>query len=153
MTLFFERNRLNPFANLTGILLMILMMVGIFYVAKGIFWLLAKAAIFLIIGAIIIHYPTVIAFFKWLWSTWTKSILQGIIFTALTVLLYPVVCALLFFRALLNRKVASLESTIKKEQQGEFVDFEELESAIHNRKKKVQPVETTPTDRYSDLFE
>ncbi|MBP6185155.1 MAG: hypothetical protein KA479_09455 [Saprospiraceae bacterium] len=144
---------MNPFANLTGILLMILMMVGLFYVAKGVFWLLTQAAIFLIAGAIIIHYPTVIGFFKWLWNTWKKSIVQGLIFTALTALLYPVVCALLFFRALLNRKVAGLESAIKKEQQGEFVDFEELESAMHNRKKSVRQAEAAPTDRYSDLFE
>lgn len=144
---------MNPFANLTGILLMILLMIGIFYVAKGIFWLLAKSAIFLLAGAIIIHYPTIIGFFKWLWNTWKQSLIQGLFFTALTVLLYPVICAFLFFRAILNRKVARLESAIKKEQQGEFVDFEELESAINNRKKKVQPSETFPADRYNDLFE
>lgn len=144
---------MNPFANLTGILLMILLMVGIFYVARGIFWLLAEAAIFLLAGAIIIHYPTILGFFKWLWNTWRKSLVQGLLFTALTVLLYPVICAFLFFRAILNRKVASLESALKKEQQGEFVDFEELESAINHRKKKAQPSESYPADRYNDLFE
>lgn len=153
MTLFFERNRLNPFANLTGILLMAVMMVGLFYVAKGLFWLLAKAAIFFLVGALILHYPTVLGFFKWLWNMLRQNVLQGLVLTALSALLYPVVFTVLFFRALLNRKIARIERSIRTSQQGEFVDFEELESTLQTRKRRVEPAGAMTDDPYKDLFE
>lgn len=153
MTLFFERSRMNPFANVTGILIMVLLMVGLFYVAKGVFWLLAKAAIFLLAGAIIIHYPTVTGFLRWLWDTLRQQFLLGMFFLALTVLLYPILCAFLFVRALVNRKVSSLEALLRKEREGEFVDFEELESTMHAKKNRVVAGTVRKEDRYQDLFE
>lgn len=153
MTLFFERTRMNPFANVTGILIMVLLMVGLFYVAKGIFWLLAKAAIFLLAGAIIVHYPTVVGFLRWLWDTLRQQFLLGMFFLALSVLLYPILFAFLFLRALVNRKISNLEAVMRKEREGEFVDFEELESTMQARKRPVVAGANARDDRYQDLFE
>jgi beta-xylosidase len=144
---------MNPFANLTGILMMVLVMVGLFYLAKGVFWLLAKAALFFLVGALLLHYPTVLGFGKWLWETLRRQFLLGVFFVALSVLLYPVLFAFLFFRALVNRKVSKLEESIRREQEGEFVDFEELESTIQARKRELADSRGTTDERYKDLFE
>jgi len=153
MTLFFDRSRMNPFANLTGILMMVLVMVGLFYLAKGVYWLLAKAAVFFLAGALLLHYPTVLGFGKWLWEKLRRQTLSGIFFLTLSVLLYPVLFAFLFFRALVNRKVRMLEENIRREQEGEFVDFEELESTIQSRKREVAGSRNASDERYQDLFE
>lgn len=153
MTLFFQRGRLNPFANFTGILMMILLMVGLFYVAKGVYWLLAKAAVVLLVATLLVHYPTIVRFLRWLGGTWQRNPLQGLLYTALGALLYPVLIAGLFFQALLNRKVSRLEQALRQEQEGEFVDFEELETQTHRQGDRRQKLESVQEDRYKDLFE
>ncbi len=132
---------------------MALVLVGLFFVAKGIFWVLAKAAFFLLAGALLIHYKTVLDFGKWLWNTILTNPLQGIFLTALGVLLYPVLFAYLFMRALVNRKVSKLQNAVKQEREGEWVDFEELETTFKQRKQRSEKTELEVTDRYSDLFE
>ncbi|MBK7342282.1 MAG: hypothetical protein IPJ06_03665 [Saprospiraceae bacterium] len=153
MTILFNRQRLNPFSSIAGILIMALVLVGLFFVAKGIFWLLAKAAVFLLAGALIIHYKTVLDFGKWLWNTIITNPLQGIFLTALGVLLYPILFAYLFLRALVNRKVSKLQNAVRQEREGEWVDFEELETTFKQRKQRAEKTELEVSDRYSDLFE
>lgn len=150
MTVFFVRSRMNPFASLTGILMMVLVMIGVFYVAKGVFWLLMKTAVFLLAGAILLHWPTVVGYVRWLLRTWKHSILQGLLATALSVVLYPVVFGFLFLRALLHRLVIRFERHAQREQQAEFVDFEELESSLADKRRKST---SAASDRYADLFE
>ncbi len=153
MTILFNRQRLNPFSSIAGILLMTLVFVGLFFIAKGIFWVLAKAAFFLLAAALIVHYKTVVDFGKWLWNTILTHPLQGIFLTALGVLLYPVLFAYLFVRALVNRKVSKLQDAVQQEREGEWVDFEELETTFKQRKQRSERKELESTDRYSDLFE
>lgn len=132
---------------------MAVVLVGLFFLAKGIFWVLAKAAFFLLAGALLIHYKTVLDFGKWLWNTIRANPLQGIFLTALGVLLYPVLFAYLFMKALVNRKVSKLQNAVKQEREGEWVDFEELETTFKQRKQRTEKTELEVTDRYSDLFE
>ena len=73
--------------------------------------------------------------------------------TALGVLLYPVLFAYLFFRALVNRKVSKLNEAIQRERDGEWVDFEELETTYNQRRKRTDRAQVEVADRYSDLFE
>ncbi|MCB0694761.1 MAG: hypothetical protein H6568_14955 [Lewinellaceae bacterium] len=153
MTILFNRQRLNPFSSIAGILILTLVMIGLFFVAKGIFWLLAKAAFFLLAGALIIHFRTVLDFGKWLWNTIVSNPIRGLFLTALGVLLYPVLFAYLFFRALVNRKVSKLNEAIQRERDGEWVDFEELETTYNQRRKRTDRAQVEVADRYSDLFE
>jgi hypothetical protein len=94
--------------------------------------------------------PTVVGYFRWLLRTWKHSILQGLLATALSVVLYPVLFGFLFLRALLHRLVIRFERHTQREQHAEFVDFEELESSLADRRRRSTPVHS---DRYADLFE
>lgn len=153
MTIFIQRTRLNPFSSVMGILIMVLVLVGIFYVAKGVFWLLSQVAVFLLVASLIIHYKTAVNYLKWVWSMWQKNWMHGLGLTLLSALLYPILFAHLFFKSMLDRKVATLQEAAEQQHASEYVDFEELESNINARKEKKKSIEVVSEDRYRDLFE
>lgn len=132
---------------------MALMLVGLFYVAKGVFWLLAKLAFFLLAAALIIHYRTVLDHGKWLLDQWRTQPLKAFFITAISALLYPVLFAYLFLRSMFDRKFARIQDAAQKQYESEYVDFEELESEIHAQKPDEAKPEVVREDRYRDLFE
>lgn len=152
MTIFFARGRFNPFSSITGIFLMLIVVGGLFLVAIGTYWLLSKIALFLLVGALLVHYQTVTGFLVWIWNSLNQNIFSGLVMVALTVILHPFVVTGLFFKALLSRKLSRLESALRKEEVGDFVDFEELESTLRKKDPKKSAL-VSQEDRYTDLFE
>jgi hypothetical protein len=153
MTVFIHRTRLNPFSSILGILMMAVMLIGLFYLAKGVFWLLAKLAFFLLAAALVIHYRTVLDFGKWLFDQWRHQPIRALFITLLSALLYPVLFAYLFLRSIFDRKFAHIQDAAQKQFESEYVDFEELETEIHGKKPVDKTAEVVHQDRYRDLFE
>lgn len=139
-----------------GFVFLILILVVLFFIAKGIFKLLALAAPLLIIGALIINYRTILNYFKFILSILQRSVLTGIIAILLSVVGFPILAGVLFGKAILDRKVRKLQRERKAMEEGEYVPYEEV---IRNEKEEdlelppFDESERKPKDnRYGDLF-
>jgi hypothetical protein len=120
----------------------------IYLVASGLFWLLQKIAIFLLVVTAIIDYKVILDYFKWIGAMVQRSPLSGILMGALTIVAYPVVIAFLFFKALLKR---IFNNVVKNQQQfnpnqpqhaqneDEYIEYEEIkEEPIERPKLKMR---------------
>lgn len=110
-----------------GLIVMIAVLIGLFYIARGIFTILAWAAPVLLIITLIIRHQVVISYGKMVWNLLRKNPLMGIIAVVLTIIGFPVVALALFGKALLDRKVVQLSDRAEKAYRDEFTEYEEIE--------------------------
>ena len=157
----YRRTDINPFNSIASILVLVLIFVGLFFVARFVFNLLALVAPVLLILALIFDYRTVIDYGKWLVNLLRKDILKGIIGVALTVFGFPVIAGFLFAKALFRRKVGQIAKNRREQEEGQFVDFEEVESTTYESMElppippepKAEPRERSSKNDYEDLFD
>ena len=162
----FNRNQ-NPFNSLVSLLMFVGVLVLLFFLIKGFITILYLAAIPLIIITLILDYRIVADYVVSLFTTFKKDVLMGVVKVAFTALCYPVVIGWLFIKALFYRKLDKMNADIsnqikqfEKQDEGKFVDFEELDSKTENTKPQKPKIIEKPklriTDRknpYNDLFE
>lgn len=132
-------------------------MVGIFlalfWLAKSIFWILSYLAPVFLIITLILNYKIVVNYLKMLWNNIKTKPLYGVLLTALSVIGFPIVAFLLFGKALLDRKVKSIEKQMEEKVEGEYVDYE----IVDEKKLELPPMEkvekTKEDDTYDKFFE
>ncbi|MEL6866692.1 MAG: hypothetical protein AAFP19_19865 [Bacteroidota bacterium] len=116
----------NPFNSISSILVLVLVFVGLYFIAKGIFSILTLLAPVLLIGALILDYRVVVNYGKWLVNLLKSNPLMGIGAILLTVFGFPVIAGFLCIKAYLYRKVNKIQKDVEEKRQGEYVDFEEV---------------------------
>lgn len=119
--------------SLLGLLLLVAFFIALFFILRGLLILLIYAAPFLLIAAFFIDRSVIINHVKMLGSKLKANPLAGAGLIALTLLGYMVVFPYLFLMAVLNRKIKDNHKRHEREQQGEFTDFEEVESKSGKR--------------------
>ncbi|RLD21063.1 MAG: hypothetical protein DRI69_04980 [Bacteroidetes bacterium] len=120
-----QENRFQPgFSSVIGFLVAVGFFILLFFMMRGIFTILAWAAPFLLIAAVLINYHTIINFGKWLYRLIRGNPIVGIVAVVLCVFGFPVVSGFLFGKALLDRKMQRLLE--EKNPQDEFIDYEEI---------------------------
>jgi hypothetical protein len=107
----------------TAMIVLILLLVGLFFLARGVFWLLSMLAPVLLIAALIIDYKVAVGYVKWLIRLVKQNWVFGLGAVLLTVIGYPVVFAFLFGKALLNRRIQQAQ---EEALEGDYIDFEEV---------------------------
>ncbi len=139
-----------------GFVFLVLLLVGLFFIARGIFTLLSWAAPVLIVGALIINYRTVVNYLKFMLSLLKRNVLTGIIAIILSVVGFPVLAGVLFGKSIFDRKVRKLKETHQQHRQGEFVEYEEVirnkprdEFELPPLEKEIPPKEE---NKYKDFF-
>ena len=147
----------NPFNSIISILFLVLVFMGLYFIATSIFKLLALMAPFLLIGALVIDYKVVLNYGKWLVKLLKENFLLGIGAGLLTFFGFPVIAGFLFGKAYLSRKVNKLKTEYETQTQGEFVEFEEVtdESDI-TPKLELPPLkrrEEKISNEYEELFD
>lgn len=139
-----------------GFIFMVLILVALFFIAKGIFKLLALIAPVLIIGALIINYRTIINYFKFILSLLKRSVLTGIIAILLSIVGFPILAGVLFGKAIIDRKVRKLQQAHREREEGEFVQYEEIIRDKRDEDMDLPPIEKPEPqkkdNRYEDLF-
>ena len=117
------------FNGIIGFAFMVLLFVGLFFIAKGVFTVLAWIAPVLIILALLINYRTVLNYLKFMLGLLQRNPVGGII------------GILLSFQA---------------EKDGEFVEFEEIIKSERETKLDLPPMEkqapVKKDNQYEDLF-
>jgi hypothetical protein len=148
----------SPLGFLWGLVLMALFFVGLFFLAKGIFNILAFVAPFLLVITLLIDYRVVTGYAKWVLGLFRTNLIGAIAMTALTIFGFPVVIGYLFFKSLVTRKVRNLQEDYERRRDGELVDFEEIESRRNVQPPpvelpKILPKEKAPRNPYDQMFE
>ncbi len=138
----------SPFGNWIGIIVGIVLIFALFFVVRGIFKLLYFIAPVLLIATLIVDYKVVISYLKQLAGLWKRNALWGLGATAFTFFLYPIVFAVLLFRALGGRgKARFFESA--ESNRDEYTDYEIIDEELDLEDlDKVKQKEK----RYDDYF-
>lgn len=119
--------------SLFGLLLLVAFFIALFFILRGVFILLIYTAPFLLVAAFFIDRSVIINHVKMLGNTLKTRPLAGAGLIALSLLGYMIVFPYLFLLAVLNRKIKDNHKRFEREQQGEFADFEEVESNSSKR--------------------
>lgn len=111
-----------------------IVIVALFYIAKGIFNILAVIAPFLIIAAFFIDRETVIGYFKNIMTQLKSNTIIGLVLIGLTIFGFPLVSTFLFVKALLkqqiNKKLAdnpAFQNAKNNRKKDEYTEYEEVE--------------------------
>jgi hypothetical protein len=146
------------FNGIIGFIFLVMLFVGLFFLAKGIFTLLAWISPVLIVGALLINYRTIINYFRFILSLLQRNPLTGIIAIVLSVIGFPILSGVLFGKAILDRKVKKLVEAHQAREQGEYVEYQEV---VPQKKEttldlppleKEAPAPKSKDNRYEDLF-
>src|SRR6188474_2933860 len=124
-----------------GFIFLVLLLVGLFFIAKGIFTVLAWAAPVLILGAIIINYKTILNYLKFILSLLHRNPLAGIIAIILSVIGFPILSGVLFGKAIFDRKMRRLQRGRETSDASEFVEYEEVIKPYQKDKLDLPPIE------------
>ncbi|MEM9922104.1 MAG: hypothetical protein AAF990_28630 [Bacteroidota bacterium] len=137
----YKKIDVNPFNSITSILFLVLVLVGLYFIAKGVFTILSWLAPVLLILALVLNYRVVLNYGKWLINLLQKNILMGLGAILLTVVGFPVIAGFLAVKAYLYRKVDQFQSQAEQKVAGEYVDFEEVDEIPET------PLELPPLER------
>ena len=129
------------FNGIIGFAFMVLLFVGLFFIAKGVFTVLAWIAPVLIILALLINYRTVLNYLKFMLGLLQRNPVGGIIGILLSFFGFPILAGVLFGKSILDRKVKKLNEAYQAEKDGEFVEFEEIIKSERETKLDLPPME------------
>lgn len=145
----------NPLNSIVGIIVMILFLIGLWFLAKFIFRILFYLSPIMLIAAFIIDKHVVTGYIKWLGRLFKKNAVYGIGATVLSILGMPVVSTFLLGKALFRKKIKEMEEQQRNIEQGELVDYEELDSEPLQLPdmEPEEPKNRNKNTGYEDLFE
>lgn len=150
----------NPFGFLGPVLILALIFVGLYFIAKGIFAVLAWAAPVLLIITLFLDYTVFTDFFKFIVRLLKDNTLLAILLILASFFGFPILAGYLFFKAVMRR---SLKSAVKKAQreQQTYTEYEEVNDQADDDQflelpplhKDVRTKESKrDTNDYEDLF-
>jgi len=123
-----ESNGNSTTRSITGILVMIVFLIGLFIIAKFVLYLLYVLTPLLLIGAIILDYRTVLGYAQWLTSLVKRNSTTGVLTILASLCLYPFVFTYLFGKAYLTKKSRDVQDAQRRQREGDLIDYEEMDS-------------------------
>lgn len=136
------------FSALLGFLFLVAFLVGLFYMASLVFKLLYFLGPLILIAVLIIDRTVLFEYLRWLRTLFKQRILQGILVSVLSVLGYPMLSTFLLLRAVMRKKVRSIQEDFARKAAGDLADFEELET----RKPSTTPQRTQLPNKQDDDY-
>ena len=161
----------NKGFNIINLIPAILMLIAVFiavgYIASGIYQILEFIALglFLITLGLDIAYgrKVILGFAKTLIALVRKNPLMGVIAIGLTFFFHPLVALFLFGKAMLLRKVDNLKKDFETRQEGQYAEYEEVDTSYEEvpdeepKLIELPPLREKPKQQrrndYEDLFE
>jgi hypothetical protein len=137
--------------SILGMVLLVFGFIALWFIAKSVFAILAWAAPFLIIGALLVNHRTVINYIRFVWDMLFRNWLMGIVLVLLTIFGFPIVSGFLFAKSFLDRKVQKIVKEQEKQIQGEYVEYEDVTE--EEEKLELPPIEKErKRNEYDDFF-
>lgn len=147
-------NGTGPFGFLGPLLILAVFFTALFFLAKGIFWLLSIVAPILLIITLILDYTVVTEFLKFIWKLLKDNTLIGILAVFLVVFGYAFVAGYLFFKALGKRTVKKVFEKARSEE-NVFTEYEEVKEEENFLELPPLPKKQSQADtknNYDDMF-
>ena len=111
-----------------GLIVILLGLLGLYFIARVVFSLLYYLAPILFIASLIIDHKVFLEYVGWIRNLFRKDTWLGIAAVVLSLVGYPIVAALLLVRALNRKQGNKLLQDLQRRSGGELTDFEELDS-------------------------
>lgn len=147
----------GPFGFLGPLIILAIFFTILFFVARGVFWLLSWVAPVLLLITLIIDYKIVTNFLKFVWKLLQENPLMGIVALLLIFFGYPVIAGFLFFKAITKRSLQKAVSRMEKER-NTYTEYEEVNDDDDSflelpplKNKKEAPKQTRSND-YDEMF-
>lgn len=149
-----NNNNNNPFSGLLGVAVAILFFIALFWFLNFLFWILWKILPLLVIATAIIDSKVILDFFGWLGRLFKRNWIMGLAAGGLTILGAPAVALFLLGKALLRKKIKTVKQDVERQREGEFVEYEEIDSEILDLPKLEPRPEEAPkkNNGYDDMF-
>jgi hypothetical protein len=158
----------SPFGFLGPLLILAVFFTVLFFMAKGLFWLLSWVAPVLLILTLIIDFKVVKDFFIYIGKLLKDNPLAGVLAILMIIFAYPFVAGYLFIKALGKRSIKKAMDKVQQEK-NTYTDFEEIveeddsflelpplnkthEPAKHKESTKVESVKADKSNEYDDMF-
>jgi hypothetical protein len=149
------------FNIIPSLIIGLLFLMGLFFLARFVFNILYYLAPVLLIITLVIDHKVVVNYGKWIWSMMGKNPLFGVGLIILTAIGFPVVSLFLFGKAMLKKKIKDVQQQFEQREQGEFVEYEEVDSKPEKGWVELPPPPVRPKQQqrrrndneYEDLFE
>lgn len=129
-------SRHNPFAGITGLLILVGIVLLGFYVIKGFLSLLWWAFPIMVIATLFIDYKVITNHFKMIGKAFQTDMLRGILYASFSFFAAPVVALWLLLKAVAKRRMASMTANFQSRMQDRFQEGLDL-----NQSRKVQSPE------------
>ena len=147
----------GPFGFLGPLIILAIFFTILFFVARGVFWLLSWVAPVLLLITLIIDYKIVTNFLKFVWKLLQENPLMGIVALLLIFFGYPVIAGFLFFKAVTKRSLQKAVNKMEKER-NTYTEYEEVNDDDDSflelpplKNKKEAPKQTRSND-YDEMF-
>lgn len=110
--------------TIISLIILVMMVVGFFILARFVFKILAILAPFLLIAALIMDYRVVLGYGRWLVDLVRRNPVLGVAAVILSFVAFPLVAAFLAAKAVLGRNVRQAQQAHERRLKDEYVDFE-----------------------------
>lgn len=144
----------NPLGSFGPIIILVLGFVALYFFAKAAFTVLSFIAPVLLILALILDYTVITDYVKFIWKMLRENPLYGIVAIILSFLGFPIVSGFLALRAYLRRRTKTF---VKQQQDGKYIDYEEVTEEEDFLELPEQPVKVKKkrddNNEYNDLFD
>lgn len=114
----------RPFGGLGALFIFAIVMIGIYYLIKGAYYILGIIAPILLIATLIIDHKVVTNYLKFLLNSLKLRPLMGLIYIFLTIVGAPFLAGFLFFKAWMTRLLNKYVDEQTTEQV--YTDYEEV---------------------------
>ena len=146
--------KLNGFI---GILLLVAFFVAIFFIMRGVFFVLQWVAPALLVAAFIIDRRVIIDYVKWLGRKVKSNPLFGIGAILFTIFGYMLVFPYLFAKTVFKKKLKEVHRQYEIQEEGEFIDYEEVSDepsgSIPLELPRLERRERKKQNDYDNMFE
>lgn len=115
----------SPLGFLGPLIILTLVFLGIFFIAKGIFKLFTFLAPVLLIAILILDYKVLLDYIKSIFTYLKTNPLIGIVMSLITFFGFPFVLGYLLFKAIGKRKIKSILEHVEKEK-NTYTQYEEV---------------------------
>lgn len=112
--------------GIMSIIMMIAVLVGIYYLVQGLWWILGIIGPILFIVAFFLNRSVVTGWFKSIFSNFKTAPLMSVGKALLTFFAFPLVGGYLFSKAVVKNKVAEATGQMKKQQEQQYTEYEEV---------------------------
>lgn len=147
----YRRYAISP---LWAVLFLVLFVVAMYYILKGLFYLLYFTAPVMLIALLIIDHKIFLNHFKGVFNKIRQNPAVGILSLILQVIGLPFVLAYLLMKALFVRKLRSVEDRIRTQREGEFVEFEDVTEVKEDLQlPRLKEAEKEKPNQYNSLFD